>query len=248
MNIKKRVMTCLSLNSDLTPEEIAWLNAKFPSEDKDGNTIDSKPHDYLPFDHSEKQDLWKACGIGSVESKDTSLGKEFFKFRSNSNQFSQMAEKIENEGTLRLRRSLMIKGMMETEGLLRTELAKKASTDIDSLVNGLKELTKKLKKEKDESCHTELVEVSHNQKLNPVLEEVKTYFLENNFPDQEALKFYNYFSSVGWLVGGKTPMVDWQAAAQNWIINAPKFISNVEQPNRAKQLNSTTDKDYAEPL
>ena len=103
-------------------------------------------------------------------------------------------------------------------------------------------------RQKDESCHTELVEVSHNQKLNPVLEEVKTYFLENNFPEQEAQKFYNYFSSVGWLVGGKTPMINWQAAAQNWIINAPKFISNAEQPNRAKQLNTTTDKDYSEPL
>ena len=82
----------------------------------------------------------------------------------------------------------------------------------------------------------------------PSIEEVKTYFIENNFPEQEAQKFYNYFKSVGWLVGGKTPMVDWQAAAQNWMINAPKFISNAEQPNRAKQLNTTTDKDYSEPL
>jgi hypothetical protein len=119
---------------------------------------------------------------------------------------------------------------------------------IPSEVEGTQKEKSSAKKEKDESCHTELVEVSHNQKLNPVLEEVKTYFLENNFPDQEALKFYNYFSSVGWLVGGKTPMVDWQAAAQNWMINAPKFISNAEQPNRAKQLNTATYKDYSEPL
>lgn len=82
----------------------------------------------------------------------------------------------------------------------------------------------------------------------PSIEEIKTYFQENNFPEQEAQKFYNYFKSVGWLVGGKTPMVDWQAAAQNWMINAPKFISNAEQTNRAKQLNTTTDKDYSEPL
>jgi len=82
----------------------------------------------------------------------------------------------------------------------------------------------------------------------PSIEIVKTYFQENNFPEQEAQKFFNYFKSVGWLVGGKTPMVDWQAAAQNWMINAPKFISNAEQPNRAKQLNTTTDKDYSEPL
>ena len=86
------------------------------------------------------------------------------------------------------------------------------------------------------------------EKLHPLIEEVKTYFQENNFPEQEAQKFFNYFKSVGWLVGGKIPMVDWQAAAQNWMINAPKFISNAEQPNRAKQLNTTTDKDYSEPL
>jgi uncharacterized DUF497 family protein len=86
------------------------------------------------------------------------------------------------------------------------------------------------------------------EKLEPEIEEVKTYFQENNFPEQEAQKFFNYFKSVGWLVGGKTPMVDWQAAAQNWMINAPKFISNAEQPNRAKQLNTTTEKDYSEPL
>ncbi len=86
------------------------------------------------------------------------------------------------------------------------------------------------------------------EKSQPTIEEIKTYFLENNFPEQEAQKFYNYFSSVGWLVGGKTPMINWQAAAQNWIINAPKFTSNAEQQNKAKHLNTTTDKDYSEPL
>ncbi len=81
----------------------------------------------------------------------------------------------------------------------------------------------------------------------PKIENVKSYFQENNFPELEAQKFFNYFSSIGWLVGGKTPMVDWQAAAQNWILNAPKFITNAE-PNRPKQLNTTTEKDYSEPL
>ena len=121
---------------------------------------------------------------------------------------------------------------------------------IPSEVEGTQKEKSSAKKEKDESCHTELVEVSHNQKLNPVLEEVKTYFLENNFPEQEAQKFYNYFSSVGWLVGGKTPMVDWQAAAQNWIINSINFNHNTDTipTNRPKHLSTTTDKDYAEPL
>jgi hypothetical protein len=43
-------------------------------------------------------------------------------------------------------------------------------------------------------------------------------------------------------------MVNWQAAAQNWMINADKYISNAAQTNRAKNLNTTTDKNYSEPL
>ena len=101
---------------------------------------------------------------------------------------------------------------------------------------------------KNENSKEEKSFAKKEEKLEPEIEEVKTYFQENNFPVQEAQKFYNYFKSVGWLVGGKTPMVDWQAAAQNWMINAPKFISNAEEPNRAKQLNTTIDKDYSEPL
>lgn len=101
---------------------------------------------------------------------------------------------------------------------------------------------------KNENSKEEKSSAKKEEKLQPTIKEVKIYFQENNFPEQEAQKFFNYFKSVGWLVGGKTPMVDWQAAAQNWMINAPKFISNAEQPNRAKQLNTPTDKDYSEPL
>ena len=101
---------------------------------------------------------------------------------------------------------------------------------------------------KNENSKEEKSSAKKEEKLKPEIEEVKTYFQENNFPEQEAQKFYNYFKSVGWLVGGKTPMVNWQAAAQNWMINAPKFISNAEQPNRAKQLNTATYKDYSEHL
>ncbi|MBC7847738.1 MAG: transcriptional regulator [Flavobacterium sp.] len=104
------------------------------------------------------------------------------------------------------------------------------------------------KKEEKESCHPELVEVLYSQKSNPTIENVKSYFLEQNFPELEANKFFNYFSSIGWLVGGKTPMVDWKAAANNWMLNAPNFISNEKPPDRAKHLNTGTDKDYSEPL
>ena len=83
--------------------------------------------------------------------------------------------------------------------------------------------------------------------INPTFEQVKTYFLEINFPELEAYRFFNYFASIDWLVGGKIPMVDWQAAAQNWILNTTKF-NNHEPPNRSAHLNTTTEKNYDEPL
>lgn len=81
----------------------------------------------------------------------------------------------------------------------------------------------------------------------PRFAEIKTYFQENSYPEIEARKFYNHFSSVGWLVGGKTQMVNWEAAAKNWMLNTEKFnIQPIKTNNQ--HLNTTTEKNYAEPL
>ncbi len=129
----------------------------------------------------------------------------------------------------------------------------KTNISNDKNVANLNEQAKKIEDKnniqlKNQNSKEEKSSAKKEEKIQPTIDEIKTYFQENNFPEQEAQKFFNYFSSVGWLVGGKTPMINWQAAAQNWMSNAPKFISNAEQPNRAKQLSTTTDKDYSEPL
>ena len=121
-------------------------------------------------------------------------------------------------------------------------------SNLEKLTKNFEEINNSDLKNEDEEKEKSSAKKEKEEKLQPLIDEVKTYFQENNFPEQEAQKFFNYFKSVGWLVGGKTPMVDWQAAAQNWMINAPKFISNAEQTNRAKQLNTATNKDYSEPL
>lgn len=86
----------------------------------------------------------------------------------------------------------------------------------------------------------------------PTSQEVYEYFALQQYPSVEAEKFHNYFSSNGWLVGGKTKMKDWQAAARNWILNAKKFNydKNDKQAssNRAGGLHNTTNKNYSEPL
>jgi hydroxyacyl-ACP dehydratase HTD2-like protein with hotdog domain len=50
----------------------------------------------------------------------------------------------------------------------------------------------------------------------PILENVTSFFQENNYTKIEAEKFFNYFESNGWLVGGKTKMKNWKAAAKTW--------------------------------
>jgi len=86
----------------------------------------------------------------------------------------------------------------------------------------------------------------------PDIVEVRKYFIEQNNSKIEADKFYNYFQSNGWKVGGKAPMKDWQAAARNWMLNAPAFAKaqkalKTDQPTPG-QLNTTSSKNYSEPL
>ncbi len=88
-----------------------------------------------------------------------------------------------------------------------------------------------------------------NMIFNPTIEDVKLYFTQEKFPDLEAQKFFNYFASIGWLVGGRTPMQNWQAAAQNWMLNTTKFTKESHAPPKPKtHLTATTEKNYAEPL
>jgi len=97
--------------------------------------------------------------------------------------------------------------------------------------------------------------VSISNKIDkPSLEKVKKYFKQEEYSEFEAERFYNYYTSNGWLIGGKTKMIDWNAAARNWMLNTTKFTINIpknlqskEQP-KAKHLQVTEDKNYAEPL
>lgn len=47
----------------------------------------------------------------------------------------------------------------------------------------------------------------------------------------EAAAFFDHFESNGWRVGGKTPMVNWQAAFRGWLRRRPQFqAANSHQP------------------
>lgn len=72
----------------------------------------------------------------------------------------------------------------------------------------------------------------------PTLEEIKAFFKN----DLEAEKFFNYYNSNGWLVGGRTKMKNWNAAASNWLLNLKKFNP------KTTPYQTTEDKDYTIPL
>lgn len=87
----------------------------------------------------------------------------------------------------------------------------------------------------------------------PTLELAIDYFLSQQKTETEANKFFNYYSSIGWLIGGKTKMKDWKAAARNWILNTAKFAANTPKYDYNSQpkpmhLHTAIQKNYDEPL
>ncbi|MDD4426952.1 MAG: hypothetical protein PHG64_00935 [Paludibacter sp.] len=91
---------------------------------------------------------------------------------------------------------------------------------------------------------------SNKEEIPPDLKDIETYFLQQKSTTTEAEKFYNYFQSNGWKVGGKAPMKDWKASARNWLINAQNFKKNTNsnQPPQPPVVKSGIQKNYSEPL
>ncbi len=87
----------------------------------------------------------------------------------------------------------------------------------------------------------------------PSISEVRLYFAEKDAPPEEAEKFFNHYESNGWLVGGKSKMKNWQAAARNWMLNSKKFNVKSVIPSTPRNLSSnhltaTTNKSYQDKL
>ena len=91
--------------------------------------------------------------------------------------------------------------------------------------------------------------------IPPNISEVEIYFLERDSTKLEAERFFNHYESNGWLVGGKSKMKNWEAAARNWLINSKKFNNTSNSTSSANgvelkpnHLNATTNKSYRDEL
>jgi len=81
--------------------------------------------------------------------------------------------------------------------------------------------------------------------------EVIDFFKKENWPEIEAQKFYNHYQGIGWKVGGKTKIVNWQATAKNWMIKSQEIKTEQTQKSVSQEmdnLKTTKNKNYNEPL
>jgi hypothetical protein len=101
---------------------------------------------------------------------------------------------------------------------------------------------KKKLREKKEKLQSEIIP--------PKVEDVKSYFLSLDTDENEAERFFNHFQSNGWLVGGKSKMKNWQASANNWIMNLQSFkpIQVAAATPVPGNLKTSNQKKYDEPL
>jgi len=65
------------------------------------------------------------------------------------------------------------------------------------------------------------IAVKEIKESKPTIDVITVYFKELNASTLEAQKFFDYFESNGWKIGGKAPMKNWKAAVRNWIRRLP---------------------------
>ena len=81
--------------------------------------------------------------------------------------------------------------------------------------------------------------------------EVIEFFESKKWPPVDALKFYNHYEGVGWKIGGKVRIENWEAIAENWMLKAKK----IKETPTPQIVSKNTDflminekKNYGQPL
>lgn len=144
----------------------------------------------------------------------------------------------------------------EKEKLREKKSAQLSPTPIEKKYNDggkKKVLPTPIKKNNQEEDKRKLSPISAH-KIPPTFAEVKLFFEEKEAPLSEAERFFDHYESNGWLVGGKSKMKNWEAAARNWLKNSKKFNENLTPRSlsgvegKRNHLTATTNKSYKEPL
>ncbi|WP_044214159.1 hypothetical protein, partial [Saccharicrinis fermentans] len=90
----------------------------------------------------------------------------------------------------------------------------------------------------------------------PPIEHIQIYFEQKGYSEIEAQRFFNYYESNGWMVGGRSEMKDWKAAARNWMLNIQRYRENSFEKKgtngqakiASKEQRNFSARNYNEPL
>jgi len=125
---------------------------------------------------------------------------------------------------------------------MKSERVKKQNTLIHTIKTSIHKV---LKKTTDKEPKTVVVQKEKIQFKSPTEQDLKAFFVKAQSNETEALNFFNHYTSNGWLVGGKSPMHDWQASARKWISNGNSSNYTIKPSISPKQ---NQNKNYDEPL
>ena len=85
----------------------------------------------------------------------------------------------------------------------------------------------------------------------PTENSIMDFFKKKGWSDIEAQKFFNHYQGIGWKIGGRIPIVDWQATARNWMLKATTMKMQNHRNGASRfgdNLRTNNDKNYGEPL
>lgn len=99
--------------------------------------------------------------------------------------------------------------------------------------------------------HNKHINIYKRERPNSI-DQVISFFKENNWPKIEAEKFFSYYESLDWKMKGKTKIKNWQATAKNWMLKAEELNTQQKlskpRSNQSGNLHTVSDKNYNQPL
>jgi len=89
---------------------------------------------------------------------------------------------------------------------------------------------------------------STKAKLPKNKNEVLFFFENKKWPALEAEKFFNHYNAIGWKVGGKIKIKDWQSTAENWMLKFKEIETAKAVSQKRDNLKTSKSKNYGQPL
>ena len=132
------------------------------------------------------------------------------------------------------------------------DLSYKNELDNDALAAVMEDVRKKYVQFNKQMIASKSEQVYVDTSEEDLKNEILSFFKKENWPQIEAEKFFNHYQGIGWKIGGKIKIVDWQATAQNWMLKFKEiqtekntFLPPVQNKDN---LHTNRNKNYNQPL